>query len=117
MIVYNEDGTVNYARLKELYKEFFSISYISHEIDKKFALIGLICYVTYKARQKDPDVTYLQIIEKLDVKQNLSEDFKRGLAIVCEDFGYGCDKFPLFGLEGKEIIKTIQNIFSEYLPF
>ena len=48
---------------------------------------------------------------------HLPEDFIKGLAIVCEDFSYQCQSFPVFGLKGNEIVKEIKNILSTYLPF
>ena len=115
--MYNDDGTISYKELKTLYSRYFSIGYLNGDIDKKFALISLLGYVTYKAREKNPDVTFLQIINKLDTKNYLNDDFKKALAIVCDDFCRDCKNYPLFGLEGKKIIETIQNLFSIYVPF
>ena len=55
----------------------------------------------------------------MKVSQNLGlpEDFIKGLAIVCEDFSYGCTEFPTFGLEGKDILKQIIEILKSFVPF
>ena len=55
--------------------------------------------------------------KQFDVDIHLPEDFIKGLAIVCEDFSYQCQDFPVFGLKGNEIVKEIKNILSTYLPF
>ena len=48
--------------LKQLYYDKFSIGYLNTDISNKFALISLIDYLTYRAKQKSPDVSYYKII-------------------------------------------------------
>jgi hypothetical protein len=115
--MYNDDGSLSYVALKNMYEQFFSLGYITRKIDEKFAMISLICYITKKAKEKNSDTTYYQIIDKVDENHSLPDNMKKVLAVVCEDFGYGCKEFPLFGLKGKDIIKTLQNIFGCYTPF
>ena len=47
----------------------------------------------------------------------LPEDFLKGLSVVCDSFGYGCTEFPTFNLTAKEMMKSIKEILSKYLPF
>lgn len=109
---------MKYDELRRIYSENFSLHYLnSNDISKKFALISLICYVTYKTQLKKPDVTHYQIIMKVSQNLGLPEDFIKGLAIVCEDFSYGCTEFPTFGLEGKDILKQIIEILKSFVPF
>lgn len=108
---------MTYKELKSLHSEYFSLGYFNTNIETKFALISLICYVTYKAKKKDKNVTYYKVIKSLSKDCNFSEKFIFGLSIICEEFGYGCEKFPLFGLKGNEIISQIKEIFNHYIPF
>lgn len=112
---------MNFKQLQQFYSDNFSLGYINasgrSSIENRFVLISLICYVTFKYKLKDPDTTYYGIITKLNKDIHLPEDFIKGLAIVCEDFAYQCQDFPVFGLKGNEIVKEIKNILSTYLPF
>lgn len=114
---------MNFNELKEFYSEHFSIGNINgsekrSSIENKFILISLICYLYYKNKPKLPDLTYYALVCKLSKGLGLPEEFLRGLAIVCEDFGYGTyGDFPTFGLKGKDILNEIVSIFKCYLPF
>ena len=87
---------MKFDELRKFYKEHFSIGYLGDSLENKLALISLICYVTYKARLKKPDVTYYQIIMKVTNGMGLTEDDIKALAIICEDFGYMCKDILFF---------------------
>lgn len=115
---------MNFESLKRFYSENFSLGYLNPISDDKFSsferklvLISLICYVYEKNKPKNPDLTYFSLLCKINNSLNLPEQFIKGLAIVCEDFGYHCHEFPTFGLEGKDILKEIKNILNTYIPF
>lgn len=113
---------MKFDELRRLYSENFSLGYISttngrSAIENRMVIISLICYVTYKAKLKNPDVTHYEIIMKLSKNLGLPDTFIKGLAIVCEDFAYSCSDFPTFGLEGKSILKEIVAILKSYIPF
>ena len=116
---------MSFDELRKFYSEHFSTGYLNITPDKGFSsferkliLISLICYITYKGKLKNPDVTHYQTIVKLSKNLCLPDDFIKGLAIVCEDFAYGNNgNFPTFGLEGKKILEKIVSILKTYLPF
>ena len=108
---------MKFSELQYLYKEHFSIGYMGKNLDSKLALISLICYVVYKFKQKKPDVTYYQVITKISDGVGLSESQICALAIICEDFGYGCTEFPTFGLKGNEIAAKIKELLLSEIPF
>ena len=115
---------MSYKELNNFYKENFSIGYLNPKsteghssFEKRLILISLICYVTYKSKLKNPDITHYQVIMKLSDKLGLPNDFIIGLSIVCNDFSYSCTEFPTFGLKGNDIIKEVRNILSSYMPF
>lgn len=76
---------MKFEELKEIYSKYFSLGYINKDINSKFALISLICYVYQKNKPKHPDLTYYSLITKISQHLGLSDDFIKGLSIVCED--------------------------------
>jgi hypothetical protein len=56
-------------------------------------------------------------IQDNDMNITLTEEQIKALAIVCEDFGYGCKDFPTFGLKGSEIVSKIRELLAKWLPF
>lgn len=116
---------MNFNELRRFYSENFSLGYLNipekeghSSFERKLILISLICYVYSKNKPKNPDLTYYELIYKISKNLHLPEEFITGLAIVCEDFAYGCKSdFPTFGLQGKEILKEIVEILNSYIPF
>ena len=113
---------MNFNELKRLYNENFSLGYINSghnrsAIEERMVLISLICYITYKAKLKNPDVSHYEIVMKLSKNLGLPETFIKGLSIICEDFSYSCTDFPTFGLKGNDIIKESISILKSYIPF
>lgn len=108
---------LSYDKLKLMYDENFSLGYINKDIGSKFFLISAICAITQMAKRKKPDITYWQIVYNLSDKMGLPEKFLKSLAVICEDFAYGCSDFPTFGVEKKDLIPRVQEILGSYMPF
>ena len=108
---------MTFKEMEQLYKRHFSMGYLATDINNKFALISLIGYITTHMKAKKPDVTYYQVVYKLAEGTGLEEEDIYKLAIISEDFAYGCKDFPTFGLSPKEMPKKIKEILSKYLPF
>jgi hypothetical protein len=115
---------MKFKELQKIYKDNFSLGFfnktqddVSSSFEKKIALISLICYVTYKAKLKTPDVTHYQIIMKIGNGLGLSEDLVKSLAVICEDFSYMSDSFPTFGIKGNDIITKIRDLLNSQMPF
>ena len=108
---------MNYNELKSFYGKNFSLGYLNTDIQKKFALISLVCEVTKLAKEKNPDANHYIILQKISEDLSLPDDFIIGLSIICEDFAYGCKEFITFGLKPKEYISNIKSILSTYVPF
>lgn len=109
-------ATLLYSEMDKLYKKYFSLGHLNTDINTKFALISLICYVTEKLKAKKPDITYYQVIYKLS-QGVISEEQVKVLAIICSDFSYGCTEFPTFGLNDKDIPEKVREILSNWTPF
>lgn len=115
---------MNFNELRKFYADNYSLGYLAipntekySSFERKLILISLINYLVNKNKAKNPDLTHYALIYKLSKNLGLPDSFIKGLAIVCEDFSYGCDNFPTFGLEGKQILNEIINILKSYLPF
>lgn len=110
--------TPSYKDLERAYREYFSMAYLGKDFSNKLALISLICYITKTLQMKKPDVTYYQVVKKLG-DGTIPDEYINRLAIICEDWSYGCDKetFPTFGLEDKQIPAKIKEILHNWLPF
>lgn len=113
---------MKFNELKQFYSDNFSLGNINagngrNSIENKFVLISLINHITYKTKLKNPDTTHYEILMKLNKNVNLPDEFIKGLAIVCEDFGYQCTSFPTFGFKGKDIITEAISILNMYMPF
>lgn len=106
---------LNFDELRDIYMQYFSLGKLSCNINEKFALISLLGYITQKAKQKHPDVTYYSIIKKID--DSLPEEYVKSLAIIVEDFSFNVKEFPTFGIKGPDMIKTVKSILNKYLPF
>lgn len=107
---------MKYEKLRRLYADNFSLGYLNTDINNKFALISLTCKLKKLLSSKKPDVTYYMVLKKI-AGESISEDFIKALSIICEDFAYGCDNFPDFGLKDKEIPSKIKHILDSYMPF
>lgn len=110
---------IKYDELRNMFNQHFTLKYMGNDITNKLALISLVCYLTFKLKQKNPDVTPWSILYKLNLKANspVPEDCLKSLAVMCEDFGYGASEFPTFGLQDKDMPAKIIEILSEWLPF
>jgi hypothetical protein len=105
-----------YTELQHIYNEYFSLGYLNTDITSKFALISLTGYLVYRIKQKKPDITSYVILKKI-IGDELPEDFIKGVAVVVDDFSYGCKEFPTFNIEDKKIPAKIKEILSSYVPF
>lgn len=113
---------MTFNTLREFYQDNYSIGFINASngrsaIENRFVLIGLICWLVEHQKQKNPDVTYYEIVRKLNKNACLPDNIVKGLAIICEDFAYASKEFPTFGLKGKDILKEIDALLKTYLPF
>ena len=109
---------MTYDEMKQLYADNFSLGYLNADVSNKFAVIALTCHLTMKAKQQRPDITPYKILMQITAKDPLPEKFIKGLAIMCEDFMYGCTEFPTFGIKTQaEMATQIGKILHEYLPF
>lgn len=111
--------TPPYEEMQAMYDKYFSLSFLGKNISNKFALISLTCYITEKLKEKKPDVTHWSVLYKINKsgRNPVPEDLLKKLAVICSDFGYGCNDFPTFDLEDKKIPAKIKELLNEWIPF
>lgn len=112
-------STKSYEELQKIFSEYFHLPNLSSDGSEKLALISLICHLTEKLKEKKPDVTHWSVLYKLNQQGNcgVKEDWLKGLAVFCSEFGYGCTNFPTFGIADKDIPKKIVEMLRNWLPF
>jgi hypothetical protein len=111
------DGDLTYRQLEAIFTKYFNLGFIASDINTKFALISLICFITTSMKKKKPDVTYYKVVNKLCEGTGLDDNEIKGLAILCENFGYECTEFPTFNIKPADMPKTVKGILKKKLPF
>ena len=118
----HEIDKLEYADKKEAYIKLFTIgTFGSNNVNDKLILISLISLTYMKMKEKNPDITPLQILLKI-VRQKKDKSafyqFLESLSIIVEDFTYNCDTADPCGLESsQEIINRIKQILDSWMPF
>ena len=108
---------MKYVDLKKIYEENFSLYHLNVDMQKKFAVIAMICSLTKALQSKKPDVTVYQVIMKISQNMGLPDDFIKSLTVICEDFMTCKGEFLTFGLKIKDMPKEIRQILNQYIPF
>ena len=107
----------DYTKLSDSYRKYFSLGSLGESINLKFALISLLGYMVNSMKKKKPGVTYYEVTAKLAEKTGLDEDTIQAIAIITEDFSYGCTDFPTFGVQPKDMPTKIRELMGKFLPF
>lgn len=106
-----------YTKLSQLYRDYFSLGSLGENINLKFALISLLGYIVNSIKKKKPGTTYYEVTAKLAEKTGLDEDEIQAIAIITEDFSYGCTDFPTFGVQPKDMPSKIRELMGKFMPF
>lgn len=114
-IIQNLD-TESYEDLRKVYKRCFSLNYLGKDISNKLLLISLVGRLTYILKLKKPDWTHWKTLYTIN-KNLLPDNILKGICIVCEDFAYGCEEFPVNNIPDKEIPAKIKELLNNYMPF
>lgn len=111
---------LDYSSKAKIYSRLFSFGYIA-EMQNKFNLISLVALTTKKMKEKNPNITALDILKKITGQQADDSGFYQfleTLAIVSEDMSYSCTTFDTCGCtSSQEIINKIKEILNTWLPF
>ena len=118
-----ETWTPNYQELKDTYTSYYSVSNFNCSFEDRLTLIAIVCYITQKLREKNPDITCWEVLAKIVFKEgSYCDDFIaaiRGLAIMCEDFMQGTtgEIHKLDFKSNKEMIAEVKRILDTWIPF
>lgn len=107
----------SYDNLSRLYRDYFSLGSLGKNINLKFALISLIGYMVNAMKKKKPGVTYYEVVAKLAEGTGLDENDIAAIAIITEDFSYGCTDFPTFNVKPKDMPSKVKDLMNKFLPF
>lgn len=111
---------LTFEERKQLYADNFSLYFLNTDIGSKFAVISLICHITYTLKKKKPKATCLQVINKIIEKDSdkYDKEFIENLSIICEDFMKDTTEFLTFEIKStKEMAKKVKEILDTYVPF
>jgi len=113
---------LKFKEKKSYFFSNYSLGAISgNSINDKLILISLLSFVYFKMKEKTPTVTVLDILKSITKqKQDDSSYYQmiESLAIIVEDFCYGCSVADNCGLKSsQEIINKIKEILGQWLPF
>lgn len=110
---------ISFDKLCKIYTKYFTLGYLNTNISDKLACIALTCYITNELRKKGKNVTCYDILLKVgnDFTNTEKNTFLKALGAICEDFMYGCDTFPDFGIKPREMPSQLKNLLDKYCPF
>jgi len=111
-----------YEQVQKVYNKYFSLGFIDYDIQKKFALISLICKITYEINKKRNFVQNMNCYQVLcNLGINSTDGMKntvlKSLGAICDDLMYGCDSFPDFGIKVSEMPQIVRQILEKQIPF
>lgn len=117
---------ISFKEKKELYTKLFSLGLFTktgtnHSVNDKLILISLLSLTYIKMKEKNPNVTVLEIllsITKQKADNSIFYQMLESLAILVEDFSYECTTADACGLKSsQEIINKIKEIINSWFPF
>ncbi len=113
---------LKFKEKKDYFFSNYSLGAISgNSINDKLILISLVSYVHFKMRETNPSVTVLDILKSITKQKADNSSYYQmieSLAIIVEDFCYGCSIADNCGLKSsQEIINKIKEILGQWLPF
>ena len=110
---------LDFNKTLAIYKKFFSVHFLNSNLGDKLAVIALTCYITNELRKKDKEITCYDVLLKVgkDFGKEEKETFLKSLGAICEDFMYGCEEFPNFGIDPKAMPKEVLKLLNSWMPF
>lgn len=115
----NDLYNISFEKLLAIYQKYFTLGYLGTDNNDKLACVALVCYVTNEINKKGKNVNCYDVILQIgkDFPDSVKNTFFKSLAVICQDLMYGCKTFPDFGLQPKEMPKTILKLLKSYCPF
>lgn len=111
---------LDYSSKEKIYNRIFSFGNIP-SMQNRFQLISLVAFTTKKLKEKNPNITCLDILMKITSQEKDNSGFYQfleTLAIISENLSYQCTDFDTYGCKtSQEIINKIKEILNTWLPF
>lgn len=110
---------ISFEEVNEYYSKHYSLSYLGNNMSNKLACIALTCSITFDLRKKNKNITCYDVLLKVgkDFSETDKNTFLKVLGAICENFMYGCDTFPTFGIKSQDRPKQLKLLLDNYLPF
>lgn len=111
---------------RDVFVQLFSLGTNTNgSLDEKFELLYLICYLSYKMKERDPErfkkpLNVLQSLYGRDFSDQTGEDsYLISLSIICEELLFGVTdiKKPEGFSNAGEICAKIKDLVSQWMPF
>lgn len=115
----NSLENISFEKLNKIYSKYFTLGYLNTNLSDKLACIALTCYITNEVKKKNKKLTCYDVLLKVasDAGEVEKNTFLKSLATICEDYMYGCEVFPDFGVPPKEMPKQLKILLDKYCPF
>lgn len=118
----NQIKNLSYEEKKRIYQLNFSMGYLySDELNDRLLLISLLSLTYKKLKEKDKNITPLDILLKITQQKEDNSGFYHflvGLSILVDDFSYEIKVIDSCGLKNsQEIINKIKQLLSTWMPF
>lgn len=109
----------SFEKVLAIYEKYFSLGYLNNDVSDKLAAISLTCYITNELRKKGKTVNCYEVLLQVgkDFPKPVKETFFKSLGAICESLMYGSTKFPDFGINPKDMSKTLRKLLESYCPF
>ena len=117
------EQNVNFKDRRSYYMTNFSLGTIGNleSVNDKLILLSLMSLTYIKMKEKNPNITALEILLNI-TKQKPDDSFfyqmLENLSFMVEDLCYNCKKADSCGLSSsKEIVEKIKEILNTWIPF
>lgn len=113
--------SLTYEDKSKLYTKCFGFGTLaSTKLNDKLILISLVALTANKLKQKNPELTTLELLEKITGGKDsiYFHEALENLALIVDDLSFGIDEFDPCGLtNSKDIINNIKELLETWLPF
>ena len=112
--------TLVYNDFKNDFSVNYGISYLDCSIIDRFGLICLLGFLSFKTKQKNPNIDTYQVLLKVINRNPESWEIKHFMRIcaISDDFSMRNTQFETFGLKTvADISKEINRVLETLLPF
>lgn len=119
--IVSEINNLDFDSKSQVYTRCFGFGNMSSGVlNNKLILISLVALTVNKLKEKNKDLTTLDILLKItNTKPNYGfYDFLVNLSILVDDLAYDTYEFDSCGLtDSKQVINKINELVNQWLPF